>query len=130
MSNSQKYPFPGASGGTSQTPPNHAQGAVRHGGPVLCLLDHRESRKNAVVASTIFHGVMLSVLLLVPFLLTERLNLARYSLVLIAPPPPKKEILEVTPYRAPAEAPKPVERLIAPPPPIPELRLPEAPSPR
>jgi TonB family protein len=89
--------------------------------PLFVSLEHKRSRKSAVVASTVFHGVMLVLLLLVPFLLTEQLNLARYSIVLMAPPPPKPEVLEVTPYKAPV-VPKPVERLIAPPPRTPEMR--------
>jgi TonB family protein len=66
---------------------------------------------------------MLVLLLLLPFVLTDRLNLARYSFVLVAPPLPREEVLELTPYRA-RVMPQPAERIILPPPRIPELRDP------
>ena len=67
--------------------------------------------------SVVVHGVILSVLLIIPLLFTEAIKL-RYDTVLIAPPPPHKQILEVTHYKAlppPKVQPKPEKPLVPPP---------------
>jgi len=82
------------------------------------LLEHKDSRSRAFWTSVGVHGVMLGCLLAIPLVLTDSLNLAKYyDTVLLAPPPQKKEILEVTPWRKPPEPVKPLpeKRMIAPP---------------
>jgi TonB family protein len=60
------------------------------------------------------HGVLLAVLLIIPLLFTDTIR-ARYDLTLLAPPPLRRQILEVTPYKLPPPpppkpAPRPVEK--------------------
>ena len=99
-------------------------------------LEFKESRKRSVWMSIAIHGVLLSVLLLIPLIFTETMRTKFDSTVLLAPPMPKERILEVTHYKEPPR-PKPViePKPIAPPPPIPkvveppELKRPEPPKP-
>ena len=75
------------------------------------------------------HGVLLSLLLLIPLVFTDALKV-HFDTVLIAPPPPEKQVLEVTHYKAPP--PKPIEPpkpIVAPPPVKPELVEPPKPKP-
>jgi TonB family protein len=99
-------------------------------------LEFKESRKSSVVMSVAIHGVLLSVLLLIPLIFTETMR-TRFNTTLIAPPMPKEKILEVTHYKEPPRpkpviAPKPIE----PPKPKPvvveppELKKPDPPKPR
>ncbi|HEY2384845.1 MAG TPA: energy transducer TonB [Terriglobia bacterium] len=70
--------------------------------------------------SVAVHGVLLSVLLLIPLIFTETMK-ARYTTVQLAPPIPKAQPLEVTHYKEPPR-PKPViepKPIVAPPPPKP-----------
>jgi TonB family protein len=82
-------------------------------------LEFNESRQRTFWASVGFHGVMLTVILLIPLIFTSTIKKLKYDTVLLAPPPPEKQILEVTHYKMPPppkpEA-RPVERLVAPPP--------------
>jgi TonB family protein len=89
-------------------------------------LEFRDSRKRPVWMSLAVHGVLLSVLLLIPLIFTDAIRI-RYDTVLIAPPPVKQQVLEVTPYRQPPR--KPIVQpkpLIAPPPPKPVVVQPPA----
>jgi len=63
------------------------------------------------------HCVLVSVVLLIPLIFTDAIKL-KYDVVLLAPPAPKKEILEVTHYKLPPPKPerKPEKPVIAPPP--------------
>ena len=105
-------------------------------------LEFTESRQRSLWMSIAVHGTLLAGLLLVPLIFTEAIKL-RYDTVLLSPPPPKKDILEVTPYKAPPPKPKPEPKrekpIVAPPPvkPIvvkppeikpPELKPPEPPK--
>jgi TonB family protein len=96
-------------------------------------LEHTASRGTAFSASLVVHIVLIVVLVLVPLIFTETINKVKWDVVLIAPPEPKKQILEVTPYMPPK--PKPVERppqkLVAPPPRKPflnDIKPPEPPK--
>lgn len=67
--------------------------------------------------SVAVHGVLLSVLLLIPLIFTETMK-PRFNTVLLAPPMPKEHPLEVTHYKEPPR-PKPViepKPVVAPPP--------------
>jgi TonB family protein len=93
-------------------------------------LEFKESRQRSVFMSVVVHGVILSVLLIIPLLFTDAIKL-RYDTVLIAPPPPHKQILEVTHYKAPPPPkvqPKP-EKPLVPPPVKPVLVEPPKPKP-
>jgi TonB family protein len=77
------------------------------------------------------HGVLLSLLLLIPLVFTDRIKV-HFDTVLISPPPPEKQVLEVTHYKAPPPKPRPVEPpkpMVAPPPTKPELVEPPKPKP-
>jgi TonB family protein len=97
---------------------------------LFASLEFKESRKRSVWLSITVHGVLLSALLVIPLLFTDAIKL-RYDTVLLAPPPPEKHILEVTPYRpAPAKpAPKAEKPIVAPPPVKPVLVKPPQPKP-
>jgi len=60
---------------------------------------------------------MLLILLLVPLIFRDTLKV-KYDITLLMPPLPKREVLEVTPYRLPPPkpTPRPPEKLVAPPP--------------
>jgi TonB family protein len=80
-------------------------------------LEFKESRQNSWWMSIAVHSVLLIVVLLVPLLFTETIKI-KYSTVLLAPPAPQKQILEVTLYRqppTPKPEPPPVKPLIPPP---------------
>ena len=98
-------------------------------------LEFKESRKRSLWVSVAVHGVLLTVLLLIPLIFTETMK-TRFESVLIAPPMPKEEVLEVTHYKEPPR-PKPViepKPVLTPPPPKPvvveppELKKPEPPK--
>src|SRR5262249_35012880 len=91
----------------------------------------KESRKRSLWMSLCVHGVLLTVLLLIPLLFTDALKLRFDDVVLIAPPPTPKPILEVTPYKAlPKPKPKLEKPLLAPPPMKPVVvRPPKPPEP-
>src|SRR5215467_6582349 len=97
-------------------------------------LEFKESRKRSLWVSVVVHGVLLSVLLAIPLIFTETMKV-KFNTVEIVPPMPKKQVLEVTHYKAPP--PKPVvlpKPVVAPPPPKPvvtpppELKPPEPPK--
>ncbi len=99
-------------------------------------LEFKDSRTRTFWASVAVHAVLLAVLLVLPLLFYDSIRL-KYNVVLIAPPPPEKQILEVTRYKSPPprpQEPKPVPKFVAPPPvkPVviqpPELKLPEPPK--
>jgi TonB family protein len=86
--------------------------------PLFRSLEFKESRKRSVLMSAGVHGVLLTVLLVIPLLFTEVIKI-EYDTVLLAPPPPERQILEVTPYRQPPRPkpqPKPEKPFVAPPP--------------
>lgn len=94
-------------------------------------LEFHQSRKRSVWMSVAVHGVLLTLLLVIPLIFTDRIKL-HFDTVLIAPPPPEKQVLEVTHYKAPPQKPKPIEPpkpVVAPPPPKPELVEPPKPKP-
>ena len=104
-------------------------------GELFKSLEFTESRKRSVWMSVAVHGVLLAVLLVIPLIFTEAIKI-RYNTVLIAPPPVKQQILEVTHYKQPPP-PKPIiepKPLVAPPPrkPVviepPEIKRPEPPK--
>jgi hypothetical protein len=79
----------------------------------------------------------MTTLLLIPLIFTEAIKL-KYDTVLLAPPPPRKQVLEVTHYKLPPPPkaqPKPIEKPIVAPPPVkpvvvrpPELKPPVPPK--
>jgi TonB family protein len=97
-------------------------------------LEFKGSRKRSVCMSVLVHGVLLSVLLVIPLLFTDTIKM-KFDTVLLAPPMPKERVLEVTHYKEPPK-PKPIiePKPIAPPPPKPvviqppELKRPEPPK--
>jgi len=98
-------------------------------------LEFKESRKRSLCMSVAVHGVLLSVLLLIPLLFTDTIK-TTFSTVPLAPPVPKEQVLEVTHYKMPPP-PKPVVQpkpVVTPPPPKPvvvqppELKKPEPPK--
>jgi TonB family protein len=98
-------------------------------------LEFKDSRQRSWWVSVAVHGVLLSVLLLIPLMFTETMK-ARYDALPLAPPPPKEQVLEVTHYKEPPR-PKPViepKPIVVPPPPKPvvvqppELKQPEPPK--
>jgi len=93
-------------------------------------LEFKGSRQRSLWMSIAVHGVLLTVLLVVPLLFTEAIKM-RFDTVLLAPPPPQKQILEVTHYKLPKPQPKPIvkpEKPIAPPPVKPVLVEPPPPE--
>jgi TonB family protein len=81
--------------------------------------------------SVAVHGVLVTLLLLVPLIFTDRIKV-HFDTVMMAPPPPEKQVLEVTHYKEPPPKPKPIEPpkpIVAPPPPKPEVVEPPKPKP-
>jgi TonB family protein len=99
-------------------------------GQLFRSLEFKESRQRSVGISIVVHGVLLSALLIIPLLFTDAIKL-RYDTVLLAPPPPEKPILEVTPYRPlqPKPVPKLEKPIVAPPPIKPVVVEPPQPKP-
>ena len=93
-------------------------------------LEFRESRKRSVWVSVAVHGVLLTVLLVIPLIFTDALKV-HFDTVLIAPPMPEKQVLEVTHYKEPPKPkiPEPPKPIVAPPPPKPVLVEPPKPKP-
>ena len=94
-------------------------------------LEFHASRKKSVSMSLVIHAVLLTILLAIPLIFTEAMRV-HFNTVMIAPPMPKKEVLEVTHYKEPPQAkPKiePKKDLVAPPPPKPVLTEPPKPKP-
>jgi len=94
-------------------------------------LEFHASRKKSVSMSLVIHAVLLTILLVIPLIFTEAMRV-HFTTVMIAPPMPKKEVLEVTHYKEPPQAkPKiePKKDLVAPPPPKPVLTEPPKPKP-
>jgi hypothetical protein len=95
-------------------------------------LEHRDPRGTAFSTSVVVHIILITVLVLLPLIFTETMKL-KYDVVLIAPPIPQKQVLEVTPYRQPTPKPveRPPEKLVAPPPRKPllaDIKPPEPPK--
>jgi TonB family protein len=95
-------------------------------------LEHTASRGTAFSTSVVFHIVLIVVLVLIPLIFTETIRV-KYDVVLIAPPLPRTQVLEVTTYRKPTPKPveRPPEKLVAPPPKkpfLPEVKPPEPPK--
>src|SRR5436190_821660 len=79
-------------------------------------LEFKGSRKRSVVMSATIHGALLTVLLVIPLIFTEAIKI-KYDTVLIAPPPPRKQVLEVTHYQEPPKPKlKPEKPIVVPPP--------------
>src|SRR5262245_29450705 len=81
-------------------------------------IEFKESRQRSLWLSIAVHGVLLTVLALIPLIFTDAIKI-KYDAILIAPPPPPlKSILEVTHYKLPPPKPepKPEKPLVAPPP--------------
>jgi TonB family protein len=82
--------------------------------------------------SLVVHSVLVLALLAVPLIFTDTIKI-KYDTVLLAPPEPVKQVLEVTHYKQPPQ-PKPEKPLVAPPPrkPMltepPEVKPPEPPK--
>ena len=77
-------------------------------------LEHVGSRTKVFWTSVGLHGVLLSVLLIIPLLFTDVIR-AKYDLVFLAPPPLRRPTLEVTHWKLPPPprpkpAPRPVEK--------------------
>ena len=95
-------------------------------------LEHTDPRGTAFSTSVVVHIILITVLVLLPLIFTETMKL-KYDVLLIAPPMPQKQVLEVTPYRRPTPKPveRPPEKLVAPPPRKPllaEIKPPEPPK--
>jgi TonB family protein len=98
-------------------------------GNMFRSLEFHASRKRSLWMSVVVHGVLLTLLLIIPLIFTDRIKV-HFDAVLIAPPMPEKQVLEVTHYKEPP--PKPIEPpkpIVAPPPPKPELVEPAKPKP-
>ena len=81
--------------------------------------------------SVVVHGALLTALLVIPLIFNETIRV-HFDTVLIAPPMPEKQVLEVTHYKAPTPKPKPpepVKPVVVPPPPKPALIEPPKPKP-
>jgi TonB family protein len=61
-------------------------------------LEFVESRKRSLWMSVAVHGVVLSVLLAIPLIFTDRLKV-KFNIILIAPPMPKEQVFEETHYK-------------------------------
>jgi TonB family protein len=80
-------------------------------------LEFKESRHRSLWMSLCVHGGLLTVLLLIPLIFTDAIKLRYDDVVLLAPPPMPKPILEVTTYKPlPKPKPKLEKPLVAPPP--------------
>jgi len=97
-------------------------------------LEFMESRKNAVLTSIVVHGILLTVLLVIPLYLIDPLNVSRYYPVLLVPPPLHKEVLEVTQWKPVAlpqpKLPEPKVEVKPPKPLLTEVKPPEQPKPK
>jgi TonB family protein len=95
-------------------------------------LEFHASRKQSVWVSIGVHGVLLTVLLVIPLIFHDAIRI-HFDSVLIAPPMPKEQVLEVTHYKAPpppkVRPPEPEKPIVAPPPPKPVLTEPPQPKP-
>ncbi len=94
-------------------------------------LQFNESRKRSVSVSIVIHTVLLSILLLIPLVFTDAIRI-HFDTVLVAPPMPQKQVLEVTHYKQPTPPRpriEPKEEVVAPPPPKPLLTEPPKPKP-
>ena len=84
-------------------------------------LEHVGSRTRVFWTSVGLHGVLLSILLIVPLLFTDTLR-TRYDLTFLAPPLIRKPVLEVTKYKLPPPPkPKPAPRPVEKPPEMPKI---------
>lgn len=95
-------------------------------------LEHTGSRGHAFTTSVGFHIVLVVTVLLIPMIFTDTLKV-KYNTVLLAPPSPERQILEVTHWKQPPPKPveRPPEKLVAPPPAKPllvEIQPPEPPK--
>ncbi len=95
-------------------------------------LNRTDSRGHAFSTSVGFHIVLVVLLVLFPLIFTDTMKV-KYDTILIAPPMPKEQILEVTKYRQPEPKPveRPPEKIVAPPPRKPllaEIQPPEPPK--
>src|SRR5262245_7834042 len=95
-------------------------------------LEHKNPRRTAFSTSVVVHIILITVLVILPLVFTETMKV-KYDVVLIAPPMPQKQVLEVTPYRRPTPKPveRPPEKLVAPPPRKPflaDIKPPEPPK--
>jgi TonB family protein len=132
----QKDPFRDYASQDPSAPqaPRHLRVVPRRDDLLFQSLEYKESRKNAVVMSIVAHFMLLTILILIPLFLFDQLNVKRYYPVLLVPPPPHKQVLEVTHWKPVAlPKPKPPEPIIAPPPRKPELtevKLPDPPKPK
>jgi TonB family protein len=91
-------------------------------------IEFKASRQRSLWTSIAVHGVLLTVLLMVPLVFTDAIQF-RYDTVLLAPPPERKPILEVTPYRKPPEPKPKIEKLLVAPPVKPLVVSPPEPKP-
>ena len=102
--------------------------------PMFRSLEFKDSRTRTFGASVAVHAVLLAVLLTAPLVFYDSIQLKR-DIVLIAPPQPEKQILEVTHYKPPPpRKAQPEPKFVAPPPvkptviEPPELRTPAEPK--
>ena len=96
-------------------------------------LEHTAPRGTAFSVSVVVHIVLIVVLVLVPLIFTETIKKVKWDVVLLVPPQPKKQVLEVTAYRQPKPKPveRPPEKLVTPPPRKPflnDIKPPEPPK--
>jgi TonB family protein len=94
-------------------------------------IEFKESRHRSLWMSLSVHGVLLTVLLLVPLIFTDAIKIKYYTVLIAPPPPPLKPLLEVTHYKLPQAKPQPkLEKpLVAPPPAKPLVIQPPKPKP-
>src|SRR5262245_22475394 len=95
---------------------------VRTEPAMFTSLEFEENRGRSFWTSLGVHGFLLTVLLSIPFLMTDQLKLKHFDVWMLAPPPPPKQILEVTHWKLPP--PPPVEKRIVTPPPAPVVKQP------
>jgi TonB family protein len=103
--------------------------SVEKSGELFKSLEFNDSRTTRFWTSLGVHGVLLTILLIVPLIFTDTIRAVRYDLTFLAPPPPRRKILEVTPYKLPPPPkPKPEPRKIEKPlelPKVAEIKPPE-----
>ena len=99
--------------------------AHSHKSPSFESLEFKKPRTRVFWASVGIHAVLLSVAVLLPLIFTDTLRIRSYDIVSIVPPPQPRDVLEVTKYRLPPPVERPPERIVAPPPRIPELTKPD-----
>jgi TonB family protein len=81
-------------------------------------LEPKGSRARAFWTSVAVHGVMVLVLGILPLVFTETMRL-RYDVTFLTPPPPRRQVLEVTHWKQPPRPkiqPRPEKKIVAPPP--------------